>query len=88
MGYQHQDPNPIHAVTTYLLLFGFLLALCIIDFNVVKFLDLQLQGLQLALRAFPLRLKLEYDIFIIRYNKRKYLKMAEEILKDLNKEDN
>ena len=75
-------------MTTYLLLFGFLLALCIIDFNVVKFLDLQLQGLQLALRAFPLRLKLEYDIFIIRYNKRKYLKMAEEILKDLNKEDN
>ena len=70
-------------MTAYLLLFGFLLALCIIDFNIVKFLDLQLQVLQLAIRALPLRLKLEYDIFFIRFNKRKYLKMADEILKDL-----
>ena len=87
MGYQHQDPHPIHAVTNYILFFGFLLALCIIDFNVVRFLDLQLQRLGLALRAFPMRLKLEYDIFIIRHNKRKYLKMAEEILKDLQKDE-
>ena len=87
MGSQHQDPNPIHAVTNYILLFGFLLALCIIDFNIVHYLDLQLRRLGLALRAFPLRLKLEYDIFIIRHNKRKYLKMAEEILKDLQKDE-
>ena len=87
MGYQHQDPNPFHAVTNYFLFFGFLLALCIIDFNVVHYLDLQLQRLGLALRSLPLRLKLEYDIFIIKHNKRKYLKMAAEIIKDLEKNE-
>ena len=87
MGCRRQDPNPIHAVTNYLLFFGFLLALCIIDFNIVHYLDLQLRRLGLALRAFPMRLKLEFDIFIIRHNKRKYLKMAQEILKDLQKDE-
>ena len=87
MGYQHQDPNPIRSVTNYLLFFGFLLALCIIDFNIVRFLDLQVQRFTLAIEKFVFRIKLEFDIFIIRYNKRKYLKMAKEILSDLQKDE-
>ena len=71
----------------YIYFFVFLTALCVVDFNVVRFLYLQFKRLELALEKFFFRIKLEYDILIIRYNKRKYLKMAQEILKDRNKDE-
>lgn len=81
----NKSPNPIYSVTNYLFFFGFLIALCIIDFNIVHFLYLQFKRLELAVEKFFFRIKLEFDIFIMRYNKRKYLKMAQEILQDLEK---
>lgn len=74
-------------MTNYLLFFGFVIALCIIDFNVIRFLDLQLKRAELAVEKFFFRIKLEYDIFMIKRNKGKYLKMAKEILKDLENKD-
>jgi hypothetical protein len=71
----------------YIFFFGFLIALCIIDFNVVHFLYLQFKRLELAIEKFFFRIRLEWDIFIMRYNKRKYLKMAKEILEDLTKDE-
>ena len=87
MGQRSQSPDPISTVTNYLLFFGFLIALCIIDFNIVHFLYLQYKRAELAVEKFFFRIKLEFDIFIIRYNKRKYLKMAKEILADLQKDE-
>lgn len=87
MGRRGQETDPFYTVTNYLLFFGFLIALCIIDFNIVRFLDLQVKRFELAVEKFFFRLKLEWDIFIIKYNKRKYLKMAQEILKDLENKD-
>jgi hypothetical protein len=55
------------------------------DFNVVHFLYLQFKRLELAIEKFFFRIRLEWGIFIMRYNKRKYLKMAQEILEDLEK---
>lgn len=74
-------------MTNYLLFFGFVIALCIIDFNVIRFLDLQLKRAELAVEKFFFRIRLEYDIFMIKRNKDKYLKMAKEILKDLENKD-
>lgn len=71
----------------YIYFFVFVGALCVIDFNIVRFLHLQFKRFELAVESFFFRLKLEFDIFIIRYNKRKYLKMAQEILKDLNNDE-
>jgi len=81
----NKSPNPIYSVTNYLFFFGFLIALCIIDFNIVHFLYLQFKRFELAVEKFFFRIRLEWDIFIMRYNKRKYLKMAKEILEDLEK---
>lgn len=74
-------------MTNYLLFFGFVIALCIIDFNVIRFLDLQLKRAELAVEKFFFRIRLEYDIFMIKRSKDKYLKMAKEILKDLENKD-
>lgn len=74
-------------MTNYLLFFGFVIALCIIDFNVIRFLDLQLKRAELAVEKFFFRIKLEWDIYMINHNKKKYLKMAKEILKDLENKD-
>lgn len=71
----------------YIYFFAFLAALCIIDFNIIHFLYLQLKRFELAVEKFFFRIRLEYDIYIIRYNKHKYLKMAQEILKDFNKDE-
>jgi hypothetical protein len=87
MGLRRKETDPLYTVTNYFLFFGFLIALCIIDFNIVHFLDLQIKRLGLAIEKFFFRIKLEFDIFIIKYNKRKYLKMAQEILKDLQKDE-
>lgn len=84
---RNQDPNPLYTVTNYLLFFGFVIALCVIDFNVLRFLDLQVKRLELAVEKFFFRLKLEYDIFMIKRNKDKYLKIAKEILADIEKKN-
>lgn len=67
----------------YIYFFAFLAALVIVDFNVIRYLWLKWQELCLNVERFLFRLKLEKDILLIRYNKRKYLKMAQDILKDL-----
>lgn len=74
-------------MTNYLLFFGFVIALCVIDFNVLRFLDLQVKRLELAVEKFVFRIKLEYDIFMIKRNKDKYLKIAKEILADIEKKN-
>lgn len=72
-------------MTNYILFFGLLVALCIIDFNIVRFLILQVKRLELAVERLLFQIRLEFDILVIRYNKRRYLKMAKEILNDLEK---
>jgi hypothetical protein len=67
----------------YIYFFAFLAALAIVDFNVIRYLWLKWQELGLNIERFLFRLKLEKDILLIRYNKHKYLKMAQDILKDL-----
>lgn len=74
-------------MTNYIYFFVFILALIIIDFNVAHWIYLQFKRFELAVEKFFFRIRLEFDIFIIRYNKRKYLKMAKEILKDLENKD-
>lgn len=69
-------------MTNYTLFFVFVIALCVIDFNIVHFIHLQLKRLELAVEKFFFRLKLEWDIYMIKHNKAKYLKMAKEILKE------
>lgn len=71
----------------YYLLFGFVIVLCILDHNIIHWIYLQFKRFELAVEKFFFRIKLEYDIFIIKYNKRKYLKMAKEILADLQKDE-
>jgi hypothetical protein len=65
----------------------FLLALLLVDPNIVQFIYLQLELLLLEIRKLPLRIKLEWDIYHIKHDRNRYLKMAEEILKDLNKDE-
>lgn len=71
----------------YILLFVFILALTALDRNVIPFLYLQFERLSLAIEKFFFRLKLEVDIFVIKYNKQKYLKMAKEILQELRPDE-
>lgn len=85
MGRRSKETNPIYTLTNYILFFGFLAALCIIDFNIVRLLVLQVKRLELAVERFLFQIRLEFDILVIRYNKRRYLKMAKEILNDLEK---
>lgn len=65
----------------------FLLALTLLDPNVVQFIYLQVELVLLELRKLPLRLKLEWDIYRIKHDHNRYLRMAEEILKDLKKDE-
>jgi hypothetical protein len=65
----------------------FLLALSLLDPNVVQFIYLQVELVLLELRKLPLRVKLEWDIYHIKNGHARYLKMADEILKDLNKDE-
>ena len=67
----------------YIYLLLFLAALCFLDRNIIDWLFLQAKRLELAIEKFFFRIKLEFDILIIRYNKRKWLKTAKELLKDL-----
>jgi hypothetical protein len=65
----------------------FLLALTLLDPNVVQFIYLQVELVLLEFRKLPLRLKLEWDIYQIKHGRDRYMKMAEQILKDLNKDE-
>jgi hypothetical protein len=65
----------------------FLLALLLVEPNVVQFIYLQLELLLLELRKLPLRIRLEWDIYHIKRDRNRYLKMANEILKELNKDE-
>ena len=67
----------------YLLL---LFCLAFIDQEALAWLNLRVAQLELFLKSLPLRLKLEWEIYQIRRNKDKYLKMAEQILEDLKDE--
>jgi hypothetical protein len=87
MGLRRQEANPLYTMINYIYFFVFILALIIIDFNVAHWIYLQYKRFELAVEKFFFRIKLEFDIFIIRYNKRKYLKMAKEILADLEKKN-
>lgn len=63
----------------YLLL---LFCLAFIDQEALAWINLRVAQLELFLKSLPLRLKLEWEIYQIRHNKDKYLKMADEILKE------
>lgn len=70
-------------MSNYYLFFVFVIALCVIDHNIIHWLYLQYKRAELAVEKFFFRLRLEYDIYMIKHSKKKYLKMAQEILKDL-----
>ena len=70
----------IHKWLPYLFL---LFTLAFVDQRTLDRVNLQVARFELFLRSLPLRIKLEWEIFLIRRNKAKYLKMAEQILKDL-----
>lgn len=65
---------------------AFLVALCLLDQNFIQYIYLQAEVLVLELRKIPMRIRLEWDIYRIKHDHDRYLKMAEEILKDLNKD--
>lgn len=46
------------------------------------------QAISIELRKIPFLIRLEWDVFWIKRNKRKYLKMAEQIRKQLEDEAN
>ena len=56
--------------------------------RLTHFVYLQLLRFSQFLRVLPLRLRLEWDIYWIRHSRDKYLKMAEQITKDLTDEAN
>jgi hypothetical protein len=79
--------NPLYTVTNCIFFLALVLALCVIDFNLVKYIDLQVRRLELAIERFFFMIRLEWDIFWIKKNKDRYLDMAKEILKDMEVED-
>lgn len=74
-------------MTNCIFFFAVVIALCVIDFNIVRYIDLQVKRLELAVERFFFMLRLEWDIFFIKRNKERYLDMAKEILKDLESKD-
>lgn len=74
-------------MTNCIFFFAVVIALCVIDFNIVRYIDLQVKRLELAVERFFFMLRLEWDIFFIKRNKKRYLDMAKEILKDLESKD-
>jgi hypothetical protein len=68
----------------YIYFFSFLFALAFIDFNIIRYLLLKWQEFCLNIERFLFRLRLEKDLLLIRFNKRRYVEMAKQILKDLD----
>ena len=77
----------------YILFFAFLAALCVVDFNVLRFLDLQLQRFEVFMEGTVRRYQLLFEIYLERfymkigYIPKKYYDMASEIRKDLGIDD-
>lgn len=72
-----------HPTVVFCLVVG---VLCFLDKNVLPFLWLKVREADLAVERFFFRLKLEKDILIIRFSKKKYERMAQDILNDLKNE--
>lgn len=68
---------------TYLTITAVVAGLILLDFNFVHFFDLQLKRLWLEARKAPMRIKLEWDIFFMKNDMKKYMRMAEELRKEL-----
>ena len=66
----------------YLILMG-LGVWMILDPWVALFFDLTLRYIYVQIRMIPMRIRLEWSLFWIRHSQRKYLRMAEQIRKDL-----
>lgn len=60
-----------------------LAVLIILDYNFVHFFDLQLKRLWLFLRKVPIQIKLEWDIYFMKNDMKRYMRMAEELRKEL-----
>jgi hypothetical protein len=70
---------------TYTLYLGaVVLALYILEPLMPEWLSLQLQRLSLFMNTFLFRLKMEWDLYLIRFQKNKYERMAQDILRDLH----
>lgn len=69
----------------YIYFFAFLAALCVIDFNMIHWLQLQVKRLDLAVERFFFLLKLRIDIFTIKrgWQDKKFERMADELMKEL-----
>lgn len=67
--------------------FGVVAVLCLLDDSFTAFVSLVLQGLLLELRKIPMRIRLEWDIFMIKFSRKRHLDMAKQILKDLGKDE-
>ena len=65
------------------LFLGLLIAWCIIDPWFALLLDIFLRWIALEVRFIPMRIRLEWQLFMIRVQRDKYLRMAEQIRKDL-----
>ena len=68
----------------YIYFFAFLIALVIIDFNVIHFLALQVKRAELAVEKFFFILKLRFEIWQIKrgFMDKKFERMAADILKE------
>jgi hypothetical protein len=71
----------------YAYLGAILAVLAILDPNVIIFLGLQCRLLLLELQKIPLRIRLEIDLFRIKHDRKRYLKMAEELRKEMGIDD-
>lgn len=65
-----------------------LVGLAIVDLNIILYLSLKARQLIHECEKLMFRLKLEWEIREIMSNKKRYQKMAEDILKDLQSKDN
>ena len=78
----------------YIYFFVFCAALCVIDFNLLRFLSLQVQRFEVFVEGSVRRYKLLFEIYLERfymkigYIPKKYYDMAAEIRKDLGMDDN
>lgn len=77
----------------YILFFVFLASLCVVDYNIVRFLGLQVQRFEVFVEGTVRRYKLLFEIYLERfymkigYIPKKYYEMAAEIRKDLGMDE-
>jgi hypothetical protein len=63
---------------------GVIAVLCCLDESFTVFVSLVIKAILLEIRKVPLRIKLELDLLSIKYNRGRHLRMAKELLKDIN----